>query len=197
MSKQLRTALLLLVSLPFCYCDVATTVYSGSEEGFWDEDSNERRLGGHYDDYGPYTLDMRGFMQIEMFASEEGQGAPTKADINTYFDATEHFYLDTFDKFRRTRGHILNFRMGFYEFQYFPASRETDMISKFLISWRGQAIVRGDAKVKLNQIGQAMKNANYADYIQNYLWDANNCKSRWCDVQAVRYEGKPILRLGE
>ncbi|MEM7312156.1 MAG: hypothetical protein AAF497_03295, partial [Planctomycetota bacterium] len=135
---------------------------TGQEEG----NSIRQLSSDSYDDYhyGPYKVDVRGTMQIGMFADSEdsdwNENGPTNADINAYFDATEAFYLDAFDEFRWTEGDVIGFRMGYYQSQFFPASEETDMMAKFLISWRGEATVMGNSRLTSFGLDRAMDKAN-------------------------------------
>ena len=158
-----------------------------------------RRLGGYYDDHDddhePYMLDIRGITEIAMFSEDMNEEPPTAADINAFFDASEAFYFDNFDNFRRTRGEVTKFRMGLYDMQYVPGTLQNDMMAKVLLSWRGQAFLRGDSNVNANQIARAMENADYVEYIIEYLWQVNDGETRWFNVQAVEYDGTPFVRF--
>lgn len=161
------------------------------------EDLNNRRLHSDsydsydsHDDHGPYKLDVRGYTQIAMF-SDSTSGAPTTADVNAFFDATEEFYLEAFEENDRTEG-IVDFRMGHYESEYSPSTEETDGMAKFMISWRGQATVEDDANVHVMRMAQAMENADYVSYIVDYLYEIDDGDSVWYDVQIVQYEGRPL-----
>lgn len=152
----------------------------------------QRKLGNNHDD--DYYYDDDDYDSHDDH-DDDHDDEPTNADINAFFDATETFFYNQLRRFGATRGKVKDFRMGHLESQWFPASEETDMMDKFLITFRAQAIARRNSGLRAGQVARAMNRADFQSYITDYLWEEQDGDTPWFETQKVEYEGKPVIQL--
>ena len=94
---------------------------------------------------------------------------PTNFEINALVDETEDFYLDTFDERPLTRNApVTDFRMTNLAAQYAPGGD----LDKFIMYFNAQAFVPSNSGLNSDDIARVMANANYRQYLQFYVWEA-------------------------
>jgi len=116
---------------------------------------------------------------------------PFNSEIIALVDATEEFYLDNFDSFPLTAAApILDFRMRNIRSEYAPGGD----LDRFVLTFRGIAVAPASAPLRLDStdIARIMADANYASYIQNYVYELEPfTTNQFFQTNEVFFTGSP------